>query len=538
MRLRRPHLRRPHLRRPRLRAALRPPGRTVRSRLTWIYGSLFLLSGAVLLTVTGVLWGHATDGTITTFSNAPVRILNVTGLAATAKGGSGAQVAGGAVPVASGGASGGSGAAASTARVASGTSGAAASTARVASGTSGASGAPAGGLVEAAGSAPPPGAGPVTGSPVRQNAAKRQFVVGQLRVLADEQHSSDLHDLLLYSALALGIMAVLAIVLGWLMAGRVLRPLRTITATARDISANNLHERLEMDGPDDELKELGDTFDQLLGRLERSFQTQQQFVANASHELRTPLATMRATLDVALAKPDPAPPQTVLIARRLRRELDHVDRLLGGFLALARAQAGATAGDVPLSLDRLVASSLDDRAGPIADLDLTVDRCGCPDARVAGNRPLLARMVENLVDNAVRHNRPGGWVHVRSQVDARTARLVVENDGPVLDESALQELGQPFRRLRADRTGSDTGLGLGLSIVAAIADAHGGHLALHALRGGGFQAVVDLPLATAVAGGSEGGGAGGGAVAGEGGEGGRTKAGTTERGLAGAGARA
>ena len=142
------------------------------------------------------------------------------------------------------------------------------------------------------------------------------------------QHSFDLRQLLIVSGIALVIMAVPAIVAGWLVAGRLLRPLRAMTTAARNISAANLHERLNLSGPDDELKQLADTFDDLLGRLDQSFQSQRQFVANASHELRTPHATMRVWLDVALAKPGPVPPHMVDLGDRLRHELDHVDQLL------------------------------------------------------------------------------------------------------------------------------------------------------------------------------------------------------------------
>ena len=171
--------------------------------------------------------------------------------------------------------------------------------------------------------------------------ARSRQLFGQLHSLAAQQHTNDLHQLLLYSAVALAIMAMVSIGLGWLIAGRVLRPLRTITNAARDISASNLHERLDLHGPQDEVKELGDTIDGLLERLEVAFQSQRQFVANASHELRTPLATMRASLDVALAKPEPTPQPTVVLASRLRHELDQIDRLLNGFLDLARSRGAA-----------------------------------------------------------------------------------------------------------------------------------------------------------------------------------------------------
>ncbi|HEX4218917.1 MAG TPA: HAMP domain-containing sensor histidine kinase [Acidimicrobiales bacterium] len=317
----------------------------------------------------------------------------------------------------------------------------------------------------------------------------------QLQAVAADQQSSDLHQLLLYAGIALGIMALLSIGLGWLTAGRVLRPLRTITTKARRISATNLHERLSLGGPDDELKELGDTVDKLLGRLERSFQSQRQFVANASHELRTPLATMRASLDVAMAKPEPIPPQTITLADRLHDELDQVDRLLESFLALARAQRGPVDQDVAVSVGLLAGGALEDRADVIAALCIDVRQEENPEARVTGNETLLARMVENVIDNAVHHNTLNGWIRVRTEVEEGMVRLVVENGGPVLDGEAVQDLTQPFRRLGGERTGSDAGFGLGLSIVAAVAEAHAGRLELDAPGSGGLRVLIELPVA-------------------------------------------
>jgi signal transduction histidine kinase len=318
---------------------------------------------------------------------------------------------------------------------------------------------------------------------------------GQHHSISVVQHSFDLHQLLIVSGIALVIMAIPAIAAGWLVAGRLLRPLRAMTAAARNISATNLHARLNLTGPDDELKQLGDTFDALLGRLDESFRSQRQFVANASHELRTPHATMRVWLDVAQNKPEPAPPHVTDLGDRLRHELDHVDRLLDGLLVLARAQHGAITDESALQLDTLVCAATADRATLISRNSLDVRHQECPGARVTGNAMLLARMVGNVVDNAIIHNTPGGWVRISASVAGAAARLVVENGGPVLDEHDVQALTQPFRRLGTERTGSDRGSGLGLSIVAAIAEMHGGTLELHAPTGGGFQAVIELPLA-------------------------------------------
>ena len=302
------------------------------------------------------------------------------------------------------------------------------------------------------------------------------------------------HQLLIASLIALAIMTVISVALGWLVAGRALRPVREMTAAAQRISEDSLHERLALHGPKDELKELGDTIDGLLERLEVAFNAQRRFVANASHELRTPLTTMRAAIDVALAKPEPAPPQTVALAGRLRTELDRIERLLEAFLVLARAQHRSMPGQAVLPLDYIVGSALADQAAAIRAMDLTVqDTSSQGGAWVAGSQALLSRMVENVIDNAVCHNTPGGWIAITTRARGGGARLVVENGGQVLDQQQVAELSQPFRRLEADRIGTDNGSGLGLSIVAAIAEAHGGTLDLRARPGGGLRVCVDLP---------------------------------------------
>jgi len=408
------------------------PVRTVRARLTLLYGSLFLASGTVLLVIVGLLWGNATDGTFLLSSPVPTNIFHLAGL-----------------------------------------------------------GPPPAGLVPRHGHFVPVPIGSDGGF-----AGKQHQVFEQLHSLAVQQHAHDFHQLLLYSAVALAIMAMLSIGLGWLIAGRVLRPLRTITVATRDISASNLHARLDLHGPEDEMKELGDTIDDLLERLERSFHSQQQFVANASHELRTPLATMRASIDVAMAKPEPVPPQTVVLAERLRHELDQVDRLLGSFLDLARSEAMPPDQASTVSLDDYVRSAIDRNAADIAARDLRVHEDDCPSAFVTGNETLLSRMVENLIENAVRHNERSGWIRVHTAVEGTTSCLVVENSGPFLDESTLHVLTQPFRRLGAERTGSEAGFGLGLSIVASIAQSHEGSMQLQPLPEGGLRVMVSLPLAT------------------------------------------
>ncbi|MFC4529313.1 sensor histidine kinase [Sphaerisporangium dianthi] len=337
--------------------------------------------------------------------------------------------------------------------------------------------------------------------PGRPTLAAAQDLVGRLQAQLAETQTAQSRRLLIGSAVALAVMAVLSVVLGRIVAGRALRPLRTITAATRRISADNLHQRLAVPGPADEVKDLADTIDGLLERLEGSFAAQRRFVANASHELRTPLATMRASLDVAIAKPEPVPAQTIALADRIRTELDQVDRLLEGFLMLARTQHGALSDRAAISLGRVVAAALDARAADIADKNLTVHHGDVhDDAWTRGSRTLLSRMVDNVIDNAVVHNHDDGWIRVAAAADGATARLVVETGGRVLDQEQLARLAQPFQRLGADRTGSDNGSGLGLSIVAAVAEAHGGSLDLRARPEGGLQVAISLPLAAVKAG--------------------------------------
>jgi signal transduction histidine kinase len=339
--------------------------------------------------------------------------------------------------------------------------------------------------------------------PVPQTALSRaqvriQELQHQLSAANGQNINGISHNLFVGSAVALAIMTVISVALGWFVAGRVLRPLRQMTAAAQRISADSLDERLAVTGPGDEMKDLADTIDGLLARLESAFAAQRRFVANASHELRTPLTTMRASLDVAAAKPDPAPPQTIALAGRLRTELDRLDELLEGLLMLARAQHGELPGRAVLSLEYTVSASLAARATGIAARHLTVHHVtGAGGAWVAGSQALLSRMADNVIDNAIGHNPEGGWIKVTTFADEGYARFVIENGGDVVDQRQVDQLGQPFRRLGADRTGSDTGSGLGLSIVAAVAAAHGGTLELRARSSGGLRVAIALPLAPA-----------------------------------------
>ena len=343
-----------------------------------------------------------------------------------------------------------------------------------------------------------PAPGQVPGPPDAAQQRIRQLE-DRLAGLEDEQT----RRMLAVSLVALLAMAAVSLLLGRALAARVLRPLRTITSATRRITAANLHERLAVPGPDDEVKHLADTVDGLLERLEAAFDAQRRFVANAAHELRTPLTTIRAGLDVATGKPGGAPASTTALAERIRPELDRVERLLEGFLLLARAGYGGAVGDGErVALRPLVVEALAVRAAEVEAAGLVVevdggDAAGVEeDAAVHGNADLLARLVRNLVDNAVRHNIEGGWITIATAARKEEVVLNVANGGAVLDAEQVARLGRPFQRLAADRTGeggADGGLGLGLSIVVAVAEAHGGRARFSARDEGGLAAEVVLP---------------------------------------------
>jgi signal transduction histidine kinase len=312
------------------------------------------------------------------------------------------------------------------------------------------------------------------------------------------QHSSDLHQLLVWSLVSFAVMGVVSLAIGWLAAGRVLAPLRTMTARTRRISQDNLHERLALGGPADELRGLGDTIDELLMRLEVAFDAQRRFVANASHELRTPLTRIRTALDVAVGKPGPIPAQLIALDQKIREGLDRADRLMESLLVLGSAEHGELNDSGLLSLRDLIVAALDEHEAEIAARHIAVERSLDP-VSVIGSPTLLARLVENVIDNGVRHNQTDGWMRVSLgsislNSAAGSARFTVDTSGPPVDQALIDDLARPFRRLRTDRTGSVRGAGLGLSIVAAVAAAHRGTLALRAREQGGLRVVIDLPL--------------------------------------------
>jgi len=405
-----------------LRFADRPhrPRRTVRLRLTILYGLLFTLSGAALLVITNVLVRSATSaGTCRAVSKASVMC--------TISGRNGRSP--GFVAVSQGG--------------------------DHVSGGTGARG------------------------------------MNALRLLANSQNAADLHNLLVYSWLALAIMAVLSVALGWLIAGRVLRPLRTITATARNISATNLTERLALSGPDDELKELGDTFDDLLSRLEQFIQSQRQFVANASHELRTPLALQRTRIQLALTDPDASSESLRAAHEQVLASGAQLERLITSLLTLTRGQAGLTRRqpfDLAMVAEQVVLSRENEARARSIEL-----RSVLGPAPVTGDPRLAERLVANLVDNALAYNTNPGRIDVTTDRRGDVAVLSVTNTGPVVDAGAVGRLTQPFVRLAAERTGHTDGSGLGLSIVQAIVNAHAGSLTIRPRSRGGLTVEVTLP---------------------------------------------
>ncbi|NNN30454.1 HAMP domain-containing histidine kinase [Streptomyces sp. S3(2020)] len=314
-----------------------------------------------------------------------------------------------------------------------------------------------------------------------------------LNECVNEQRQHALDNLLSRSLLALLGLAIIAFAFGYAMAGRVLSPLGRITRTARAVAGSDLSRRIELDGPDDELKELADTFDDMLERLQRAFTAQQRFVGNASHELRTPLAINRTLLEVHLSDPG-APMELQQLGKTLLATNERSEQLVEGLLLLARSD-NQIVERKPVDLAE-VAEQAVDQVHVEAQAKGVVIRGEQKPAVVQGNGVLLERIALNLVQNAVRYNVPeDGWVEVTTEVLHGQAVLVVSNTGPVVPAYEVDNLFEPFKRLRgADRTGSDKGVGLGLSIVRSVARAHGGHIYAQPREGGGLVMRVTLPI--------------------------------------------
>jgi signal transduction histidine kinase len=309
-------------------------------------------------------------------------------------------------------------------------------------------------------------------------------------ITAQHEIAADaLHRLRTQYAIALAAMTGLSVLLGWAVAGRVLRPLQRITATAQRVSQDNLDERIGLQGPRDELKELADTFDGMLERLSGAFASQRRFVANASHELRTPLTVIRTELEVALADPDATTGELRAMAETVRDATLATERLIQALLTLARSDAGVSRRD-PVDLADGARLAIEQAAAEADGRRLEV-RSALEPAPVRGDRRLLDRLVANLVENAVRHNRDGGAVEVRTASVAGRSTVEVRNDGEVVPPEAVPSLLEPFQRL--DRGARGDGVGLGLSIVRSVAEAHGGSVELRARPSGGLVVRVSMP---------------------------------------------
>jgi signal transduction histidine kinase len=317
------------------------------------------------------------------------------------------------------------------------------------------------------------------------------FVGVRIQGLLTDVRAQTMRSLVWAWAALVGVMALGAGAFGWVLSGNMLRPLRDITGAARRLSVANLHERLDLEGPRDELKELADTFDGMLGRLDTAFASQRRFVANASHELRTPLAIMRAQVDVALADHDVSRAELLATSRVVVDAVERCDRLLDGLLMLARSDRGLDATE-RVDLADAAARALELVSGAAAERGVEL-RPALDHAVVRGDSALLDRLVANLVENAVAYNEAGGWVEVTTANGGSTAGVRVVNSGPRVPPEQVSSLFEPFRRLSRERTGSGRGAGLGLSIVRSVAQAHGGAVVARARDEGGLAVEVALP---------------------------------------------
>jgi signal transduction histidine kinase len=325
-----------------------------------------------------------------------------------------------------------------------------------------------------------PGADPATG----------QFFQA-LQINTNDLRDATLHQLLLQSSLALVVMGVVAALLGWLIANRVVNPVKAITAQARRLSERNLHERIDLSGPDDEIKDLADTFDAMLARLDSAFDSQKSFVANASHELRTPLAITRAAVEIQMQRRRPSESQWRAMADQVLSATERSDRLIGSLLLLARIERGSLVRET-IDLGRLLSDAVDEVRPLAKAAGLRLDMSAAA-ASIEGDPSLVRRLIGNLLENAVRHNVEGGWVTAGMTRGEGDVVVTVANSGPVLSPQTATDIFQPFMRGAATRTGSAEGSGLGLSIVATIVAAHKGRVHARPLVDGGLEVRVTLP---------------------------------------------
>jgi signal transduction histidine kinase len=322
-------------------------------------------------------------------------------------------------------------------------------------------------------------------------------VVAYLDSQANDLRQDTLNSLLTQGGIALALVGVVAVVMGWVLAGQVLAPLQRITDTAKRIGSapaadRGLHERIALPGPADEVKNLADTFDDMLARLDHAFDGQRRFVANAAHELRTPLTLNRSLVEVAMHRSGASPDVRQLGELLLDINARH-ERLINGLLLLARTEQEVTVKsyvDVADIVEHVVRVTADLATG--VGVDVTVEPGEAP---VEGDALLLERLVQNLVENGIRHNEPGGWLKIRTGTDQGRAMLEVSNTGPVVARYDLPTLFEPFRRPGGERVGANGGTGLGLSIVRAVTRAHGGRVTAEPRPGGGLVVTVALPQA-------------------------------------------
>jgi signal transduction histidine kinase len=418
----------------RLRDRLRRPQTTVRWRLTLLYGGLFLVCGAALLAVTYSLVSHAaTSSGLVAIGPGPPQAAGANTRPRPTRGQTRLQAK--ATP---------------------------------------------GFVIQGKPVSVPANVGHLLGT-----SAGRQVI----RYVGRAQQIADMHQLEIESAIALAIMAIISALLGWVVAGRVLRPLRTITATAQQISEANLHRRLAMSGPRDELRTLADTIDGLLARMESAFDAQRRFVANASHELRTPLTAVRALLEMVVSDPHATVETFRETCREALEESEQQEQLIDALLALAQSQRGLDRRE-PVELAELTDHVLRTHRAELDEARVQLDAALEP-ALVSGDRRLIGRLASNLVQNAIRYNVPNGTVGVRIGQSAGRAVLTVLNTGPAVPPGEIERLLQPFQRLGAERLGH--GFGLGLSIVAAIASAHHATLDVRPGEHGGLRVEVRFP---------------------------------------------
>jgi signal transduction histidine kinase len=309
---------------------------------------------------------------------------------------------------------------------------------------------------------------------------------------ATGQRDLTLAHLLQYSLITVAVVIAIAAILGWIFSGRALRPVHLITAAARAASERDLSARVSPTGPRDELRELAETFDEMLGRLQAAFEGQQRFIANASHELRTPLAVMRASVDVVLTDPGATPGDLRAMAADIRSAVDDAERLIGALLILARNEAGLTVRE-QVDLATAAQDVLD-----VAGLGRHRAHVTLEPAVISGDPVLAERLIANLVENAVRYNVTVGDIWVSTQARAGSSQLTVANTGPLISPVDAERIFQPFQRLD-DRT-SHEGSGLGLAIVASIAAVHGGTATARPRDDGGLTVTVTMPSAAPPAG--------------------------------------